>query len=260
MTVPDRAVRARTRAGRLAFTERWVERFERGRLVTTPRVIDFGFGETPVTSLEWAEALNREGPGPPAVTVVAVERDEARAHNAKVHECETVRVVVGGFEVLPTLGPAAVVRAMNVLRAYPAHDVPDAHRALVSPLVDGGVVLEGSSDTEGHVSTFYVLRRRGLQILREALVFHTDFARGFSPWLFRDWLPRDVRRTVRPATPLHDFFERWHAAFERARGSADLTTRFELSAAGVADAELLEPGALQWRPPGGVPSVDPGQR
>jgi hypothetical protein len=127
--------------------------------------------------------------------------------------------VKGDFSSCATLGPTSVLRAMNVLRGYREEEVDPIHTALGAGLVEGGLLMEGSTDTEGHVTVAWLLRKTGATLVREALLFHTDFSRGFSPWLFRDWLPRHLRRSVKPGTAIHDLFSRWEA-----RAAATRTT------------------------------------
>ena len=245
MTLDDRPVRARTRPGRLAVTERWLAQHEPALLAPGSRVIDFGFGETPVTTLEWAAALS------PQVTVIAVEREASRVDAARSHGTR-LTLVHGGFEALPSLAPVTAVRAMNVLRAYPLEQIADAHRALAAPLIEGGLVIEGSTDVAGDLTVAHVLRKRGPDLLREHLLFHTTFAHGFAPRQFRDHLPRDLRRSVKPGTRLFDFLRDWHSAFEQTRG--ELSSRFAQSLAALGpEVSSWESGALQWSPAGGVP-------
>ena len=163
-------------------------------------IVDVGYGQTPVTTLELARAVRAVNS---SLRVVGIEAVPASAQQAEVE------LITGDFSTCARLGPTAVVRAMNVLRGYREDEVPAIHEALGAALVEGGLVLEGSTDTEGHVMVAHLLRRRGIRLVREALLFHTDFTRGFSPWLFRDWLPRDLRRSARPGTPIHALLTRW---------------------------------------------------
>jgi len=245
MTLDDRPVRARTRSRRLAVTERWLALHEPALLSAGARVIDFGFGESPITSLEWADALG------PHVTVIAVERDASRVEAAREHGGR-LTLVHGGFEALPRLAPVTVVRAMNVLRAYPPEQVLTAQQALAAPLSEGGIVIEGSTDLAGDLTVAHVLRKRGAELLRERLLFHTTFTYGFAPWQFRDHLPRDLRRSVKPGTGLYDFLSAWHSAFEGTRGELASRFAYSLSALGP-EVSSWEPGALQWSPVAGVP-------
>lgn len=181
----------------------------------------------------------------PALSVIGVDQ---RAHPP----VEGLELVVGDFATCATLGPLAVVRAFNVLRAYREDEVRPAREALGAGLVDGGLLLEGSTDTEGHVTTAWVLRKHGGALREEALLFHTDFTRGFSPWLFRDWLPRELRRSVKPGTAVHGLLEGWEAR-ARARGESDPRARF-LSSLGpplVATAWERAHGFARWCPSGG---------
>jgi hypothetical protein len=178
---------------------------ERPELLVGERVVvDFGFGQSAVTTQEWRASIVD-----PRVRVIGVER-EVTAPLAGIE------LVQGGFETCGSLGPASVVRAMNVLRGYREDEVAPARAALLSALEPGGLLLEGSSDTEGHLLALSLLQP-GAD--REGLLFFTDFSRGFSPWLFRDWLPRHLRRSVKPGTAIHDLFSRWEA-----RAAATRTT------------------------------------
>ena len=148
----------------------------------------------------------------------------------------------GDFATCATLKPTAVVRAMNVLRGYREEEVDEIHAALGAGLVEGGLLLEGSTDTEGHVTVVWVLRKRAAALVREALLFHTDFTRGFSPWLFRDWLPRDLRRRAQPGTAIHSMLAAWNSQVPEQ--SSDPRARFVASVRGgvVATAWELENG------------------
>jgi hypothetical protein len=78
---------------------------ERPELLVGERVVvDFGFGQSAVTTQEWRASIVD-----PRVRVIGVER-EVTAPLAGIE------LVQGGFETCGSLGPASVVRAMNVLR------------------------------------------------------------------------------------------------------------------------------------------------
>lgn len=225
---PSREVRPRTRPGRLAPLDAWLLEHERALLDGRGALVDVGYGETPVTTLEWARSARTLNP---ALTLIGLER-RAQAH-AELDLRE------GDFTTCASLGPAAIVRAMNVLRGYREAEVPAIHAALGAALVEGGLVVEGSTDTEGHVTVAWLLRRRGGALVREALLFHTDFSRGFSPWLFRDWLPRDLRRRAQPGTAIHALLTRWDAR-AKTTGEDAPRRRFVASVAGVLEATPWE--------------------
>lgn len=167
-------------------------------------VIDVGFGESAVTSWEWAAAL------PMHVSVLGVERDEVRLAKAVAEANGRVR-----FASALESG-ALVIRAMNVLRGGPIDAA--AHQRWGAYLAEGGVLLEGSTDTEGHVACFHVVRRVAQSLHREALVFINDGEHGDGPWRFRDWLPRDLRRSVRPGSAVYGLLEDWAAVYAETEG------------------------------------------
>jgi precorrin-6B methylase 2 len=192
----SRSVRPRTRAGRLSALDAWLRAEGAALLSPGATLIDFGFGESPVTTEEWAASA-------PGCRVIGVD--------ARPASSASVELVVGDFHACARFAPLSVVRAMNVVRAYREDEVDAIRAALGAGVIEGGLVIDGSTDTEGHVLAAWLLRKRGPSLVKEALLFHTDFSRGFSPWLFRDWLPRDLRRSVKPGTWIHGALSAWDA-------------------------------------------------
>lgn len=233
---PDRTVRGRTRAGRLDGLDAWLVHEARELLFAGGLVVDVGFGATTVTLEALAVAVHQVDP---RLEVVGLERDASRAGARAVG----ARLVVGGFEALSQLSGAVVVRAMNVLRGYRAEEAPLIHRALGVGLIEGGLLLEGSTDTEGHVSVCHLARRRGGELTSEGLLLYTDFERGFSPWLFRDWLPSDLRRAVRPGTRIHGLLDRWSRAVQAGGSGRSPRERFS-SSVGQVDGLAATPWEL----------------
>jgi hypothetical protein len=274
MTPPERRTRGRTARSRLLAVDAYLCRCERALLERhegqwqQAAFLDVGFGEHPWTTLESAEAFRELNPTLP---VIGVEADAGRAAAAASHEDALTRFRPGGFDWARAAGqPVRLVRAMNILRQYRPEDVETAHAELGRALLPGGLVVEGSTDTRGGITVAYLLRRTPEGLTREALLFHTDFHQGFAPLLFRDWLPRDLRRRVQPEEPIHAFFTAWTAAWSEARqqGAWEPKSSFRESALRLAassgvcgavstDAWLLERGYLRWQPPGGVPRPTP---
>ncbi len=182
-------LRGRTRPGRLRALDEWVARFVPELLDGRGALVDVGFGETPVTTEEWARSV-------PGVRVIGLDKRAGESNEVELH--------FGGFEDVKKFAPVAVVRAMNVLRSYQPEEVAPARKLMFDALIPGGLLIEGSSDLDGHVTVVSLSRGK-----RSELLFHTDFERGFSPWLFRDWLPRDLRRSVNPGTPIHALLTEW---------------------------------------------------
>jgi len=172
--------------------------------------VDVGFGTSAITTHELSVAFPRH-------EVIGLERDPARVE-AAVREYPGLAVRLGDLDVLPD-GAALALRVANVARGLTKEQAGVLHAQAGSKLVEGGVLLEGSTDVEGHVSAFFSLRRRSGALVPESLVFATDGARGFSPWLFRDVLPRALRRDVRAGTPIQQLLSEWEASWAPHRGS-----------------------------------------
>ncbi|PTL77839.1 methylase [Vitiosangium sp. GDMCC 1.1324] len=266
MTSLDRKTRGRTSHQRLQALDAYLAHSERGLLTrgdgawARAAFVDLGFGEHPWTTLESARAFRELNPGLP---VVGVELEPPRVESAREHADALTDFRQGGFELPLRPGESVrLIRAMNLLRGYRPEEVPAIHQTLGGALLEGGLLVEGSTDTPGAVLVAHLLRRVPEGISREALLFHTDFSRGFAPVLFRDWMPRDFRRRVKPGEPIHAFFADWTAAWQEVReaGHVEPPEAFRHSVLRLAvrieglvtDAWLLEHGYLLWKPPGGV--------
>lgn len=266
---PVHPTKGRTSAGRLRLLDTWLRLRPPDALLEPAAngnarvVVDLGFGESPATSLEWLKTLRAVGMAPDRL--IAVEREPHRVASARrVAGGQGLEIREGGFD-LPLREDEEVraVRVMNVLRGYPLEAAREAHRLLGRTVPDGCRVWEGSADPAGHLLTCHLLRAEKSTLRREGLLLATDFRRGFAPLQLRDWLPRDLRRSVRPGHPLHAFFTHWTAAFEvaRAAGAQTSAERFTASVMGLGervegvctDPDLLEAGLLVWTPPGGIP-------
>ncbi|MBL9039037.1 MAG: methylase [Archangium sp.] len=197
-------------------------------------VIDVGLGDTPVTTVEWSQSLG------PSVEVLGVDSEPERVATAQVHATTSLR-----FSTVEAVerGRASLIRAMNVLRGGTVENARARCATWGTWLAESGLLVEGSTDTEGHVTAAQLLRRRGGVLLREGLLFHTDFTRGFSPWLFRDWLPREFRRGV---TPVHAFLAAWSAVCDALPAGLTPVQRFEASVPQLHDVERVG-SSVVWR-------------
>lgn len=169
------------------------------------RVLEVGFGESPVTAIEFRDAIRE---GWPDVEFLAVDNEVSRVELARGSDIEVASVE--GFEIPG--GRWDLIRAMNVLRAYQPDEVSIAWQAWSSRLAPHGRLIEGTTDPDGHLGSVVEVGADGEP---RRLVFVTDFERGFAPLMFRDWLPRRWRRGSGADEPVLVFLQRWHAEFLR---------------------------------------------
>jgi hypothetical protein len=268
--MPPSAARHRgcTRPGRLARLDAFLCLHEASLITRKDGAfrdapfVDLGVGEWPWTTLETAHSLRALAP---ELRIIGVELDSHRLRHARRFEAPGIEFREGGFELpLTAAERPRVVRALNVLREYSEAEARTAHASMGRLLLPGGLLLEGTSSASGGVSVVHLLRRsEGGELVREGLLFSTDFSQGFAPFLFRDRLPRDLRKRCERGSAIHAFLTQWTEAFHAARstGVCEPETLFALSAqlvsmrlAGIAcEARLWSLGALLWQPPGGLP-------
>ena len=106
-----------------------------------------------------------------SVHVVGVEIEKDRvARGLEIAE-PGLDFMLGGFETpLPQgIEKADVIRAFNVLRQYDESDVPAAWNLMVSRLNDDGVLVEGTCNEIGRVSSWVTLTKAGPQLFTISL-------------------------------------------------------------------------------------------
>lgn len=210
--------------------------------------MDVGLGAHPWTTLELVKALEVLE-HPPEVVGVDVD---ARVVAGAREVAPEMRFEVGDLQLAGVR--ARLVRVMNVLRDRGPEEVPAAHARLGSMLVPGGVLIEGSCGPSGEVGVVHRIRRTPGGLVREGLWMWTTGERGTAPLLFRDRLPRDLRRSVHPGHALGELMAAWMEAYRAVpeRGLERLAA--SVRALGRPELRGLGPGAVQWAPPGGVPA------
>ena len=92
---------------------------------------------------------------------MAVEIDRERVERAKPATKPGLEFLVGGFETpLPSgVESAEVIRAFNVLRQYNEDEVPAAWAQMQSRLSQDGLLVEGTCDEIGRLSSWVTLDR-----------------------------------------------------------------------------------------------------
>jgi SAM-dependent methyltransferase len=153
--------RGTTNPNRLRRVDRWIAGAPPTtrllRAAADPLVVDLGYGASPVTTVELARWLRRVRPD---VRVLGLELDASRVaaaqHAASPPALEFRR---GGFELAGTR--PVLVRAFNVLRQYAEDEVADAWRLVLDSMAPGGLLVEGTCDEIGRLSTWVLVASSG---------------------------------------------------------------------------------------------------
>jgi hypothetical protein len=194
----------------LRRVDRWIGTLPILRRSADPLVVDLGYGASGVTALELHQRLAKERPD---VEVLGLEIEPGRVLTA-LDQLAVVRgggtgfaadarigFALGGFEV-PTPGgrQAAVIRAFNVLRQYDEAEVLPAWRRLVSRLQPGGVLIDGTCDEIGRISSWVDVTRGGPQHLTISL----RLAELDSPSIVAERLPKALIHRNVSGERVHD--------------------------------------------------------
>ena len=214
-----RPTRGTTAPNRLRRVDRFIAaRF--GPLLRSaedPLVVDLGFGEHPVTTVELYRRLRVVRPD---VRVVGLEIDAARVAAAgESAEPPGLTFARGGFE-LAGLRPV-LARAMNVLRQYDESDVDSAWAAMVGALAADGAVIEGTCDEPGRLASWICLDRDGPQ----TLTFAARLSTLDGPAVFAERLPKALIHHNVPGHPVHDLLRALDSAWAAAAPYASFGVR-----------------------------------
>jgi hypothetical protein len=167
-----------------------------------PVVVDLGFGASPITVLELRDRLLKVNP---QVRVVGIEIDKDRvARGLEVAE-PGFDFLLGGFETpLPTgVDRADVIRAFNVLRQYDERDVPAAWNLMISRLSNTGVLVEGTCNEIGRISSWVTLNREGPRLFTISL--HLGSLE--QPSVVAERLPKALIHHNLPGERIHEYLK-----------------------------------------------------
>jgi hypothetical protein len=213
--------RGTTNTNRLRRADRWLATWPGLRRVDSAHVVDLGYGASSATTRELATRLAKVRPD---VHVWGIEIDPARVTIAQKELAQITPAVAnvtfayGGFEVPVPEGIAPVViRAFNVLRQYDETDVPAAWAAMRARLDPEGVVIDGTCDEIGRVSTWVAVTPAGPQTLSLSLRLN-DLE---SPHIAAERLPKVLIHRNVSGEPVHAFLTALDSAW---RASAPLST------------------------------------
>jgi hypothetical protein len=189
--------------------DNWIAVTQAGRLCADPGnalVIDLGFGDSPVTSVE---LLHRLLPVRADVEVLGLELDPDRVARAAPASRPGLRFQRGGFE-LAGYRPM-LVRAVNVLRQYPEQEVAGAWQRMCGQLAVGGAVIEGTSDEWGRRASWVLLERDG----PVSLTLSCRPAQLVRPSDVADRLVKALIHHNVPGTSIHSLLRSMDGAWDR---------------------------------------------
>lgn len=212
--------RGTTNTNRLRRVDRWIAASPAFRDAPDPLVVDLGYGASGVTAFELHDRLRRVRDD---VAVLGVEIDQervarARAQLADVRAGRTsfradtrVSFERGGFEV-PVPRPAAVIRAFNVLRQYDEADVADAWARITAQLAPGGMLVEGTCDEIGRVSSWIDIGADGSP---QRFTVSLRLAGLEAPSVVAERLPKALIHRNVPGERIHAFLAALDTAWTR---------------------------------------------
>jgi hypothetical protein len=222
MVMPQGAItRGTTNTNRLRRSDRWLATWPGLQRVASAHAVDLGYGASSATTRELAARLSKVRPD---VHVWGIEIDPARVAAAQKELAQitppvtNVTFAYGGFEVpVPHRIAPVVIRAFNVLRQYDETQVPTAWAAMLARLDPEGVLIDGTCDEIGRVSTWVALTPEGPQSLSLSLRLN-DLE---TPLIAAERLPKVLIHRNVPGEPVHDFLVALDSAW---RASAPLST------------------------------------
>ncbi len=218
-----RITRGTTGTNRLRRVDRWIARQPALVRADDPLVVDLGYGASAVTPLELHARLARARPD---VEVLGLEIDPARVARAR-GQLEAVRAGatgfapdarvsfdLGGFEVpVPGGRRPAVVRALNVLRQYDESEVAGAWARMASRLAPGGLLVEGTCDELGRITTWVAV---GPDAAPKTFSISLRLAELAHPSIAAERLPKALIHRNVPGERIHAFLAALDGEWERA--------------------------------------------
>jgi len=203
--------RGTTNTNRLRRVDRWIAAQPELRRAADPLVVDLGYGASGVTSLELHQRLARVRPDvevvgleiePSRVRTADVQLEAVRAGRTGFDQDARIRFALGGFEVpLPDGRRAAVIRAFNVLRQYREVEVAAAWERMRARLQPGGILVEGTCDEIGRISSWVALDPDGPRSLTVSLRLRDLEA----PSVVAERLPKALIHRNVPGERVHRF-------------------------------------------------------
>ncbi|SDQ86899.1 class I SAM-dependent methyltransferase [Microbacterium sp. cf332] len=250
------ATRGTTNTNRLRRVDRWIARHPVLRRCADPLVVDLGYGASGVTALELEARLRAARDDvevlgleidPDRVSRARAQLDEVRAGRTAFSRAARVSFARGGFEVpVPGGRRPAVIRAFNVLRQYDETDVADAWSRMTSRLAPDGMLVEGTCDEIGRVSTWIEV---GPDAAPRSLTVSLRLAGLDSPAIAAERLPKALIHRNVAGERVHDLLtmldDEWRRAAPASAFGPVQRWRSALQAMSTRGAELGD--RSRWR-------------
>lgn len=210
--------RGKTTRNRLRQTDHFLLLYDRNLIssLSGSIVVDLGYGFEAVTTLEMAERFWMVNP---CLRVVGVEIDPERVLNAKPFESPQLEFRHGGFNIPLHSGETIrYIRAFNVLRQYQEMDVVSSWAEMGNGVIEGGILLEGTSTPSGGIWVANILRFKNKAWEKEGLVFFTNFKQTLDLNDFKAVLPKNLIHRMIPGESIFAFFQTWQSALNNTVG------------------------------------------
>ncbi|GAB3009334.1 class I SAM-dependent methyltransferase [Amycolatopsis acidiphila] len=193
--------RGTTNPNRLRRVDRWLTASPRVaallRHAADPLVVDLGYGASGITTMELAHRLHTICA---RVRVLGLELDPERVAAAlPLAEPPWLDFRQGGFELADAR--PVVVRAFNVLRQYAEDEVPGAWKLILDRMAPGGLLVEGTCDEIGRLSSWVALSPDGPLSLTVSYKLSTLD----RPSTVAERLPKALIHRNVPGEPVHEF-------------------------------------------------------
>jgi SAM-dependent methyltransferase len=240
----------------LRRVDRWIANLAVLRRTSDPLVVDLGYGASGVTSFELERRLRRVQPDvfvlgleiePDRVAVAKRQLESVRGRETTFAADAHVEFTRGGFEVpIPDARLATIIRAFNVLRQYDESEVASAWQLMLTRLQPDGVLVEGTCDEIGRVSTWIDLTRDGPQSLTVSL----RLAGLEMPSIAAERLPKALIHHNVPGEKVHAFFDELDRQWRNAAALANYgpTQRWIAAVEGLREAGWpILTGRTRWR-------------
>jgi hypothetical protein len=203
--------RGTTNPNRLRRVDRWAYYAVCGfiRRCQDPLVVDLGYGDTPITTLEMFNRYRKEIR--PDVEVVGIEIDRDRVAEAKSLERPGLSFQYGGFEIPTGNRKPIMIRAFNVLRQYDESEVVSAWKTMTERLAPEGFLIEGTCDEIGRRSVWVSLRAG--QSEPDTITFSTHVESLDKPSDLAPRLPKVLIHRNVPGEKIYDFLQAFDQAW-----------------------------------------------